>query len=175
MNDFRKVAGQMFANGGHRVGGARILNPNVGSPAEQVPDDAGGQPVEYSAEVYRNGGNSYFGMGNVTVAAGASVTYNVEPIRPFLPLEFRVKSTVTGLMVVQVDIEGTLFFANKNEAQGQQTAPGMPVELLSEVSTMSGIEWETINPSTGVSITVLNPTAGSLVFSASFQGIFLRK
>lgn len=173
MSDFDRVANRLFANGGSRVGGARIVPPGrVGNPAHMVPAETpGGNPQEYSSEVYRNSGDSYFGLGAVNIPAGSTgTTFNVQPIRPFLPLEFRVKSTVTGLLIVQVDIEGTLFFANKSEPGN-----GMAVELLSEVATLGGIEWETINPSTGVSFTIANPTGTDLTFASAFQGIFLRK
>jgi hypothetical protein len=125
--------------------------------------------VEYSPDVYTSGGNSLFGLGQRTILAGATQQSELfRPIRPFNPMAFRMPSTVIGLLVVQIDIQGVLYFANSNDA-------GVPVELLSEVSTMKDLGLDTIDPASGVTITLANPTAGDLVFSGSFWGTQVRR
>jgi hypothetical protein len=177
MNDFERVAQGYMNKAGIRVGGPQILRgggggqgARVGLPARQMPQGAALSQVDYTDGIYVAGGDTYFGLGYTVVPANDSVEVQRNPIRPFDPIEFRCISSVQGLAVVQIDIEGTLFFANKN-----QPGEGMPIELFSEVSLMGGVNWATIQTDTGVSITVRNDTANPLVFAGGFRGIQLRR
>jgi hypothetical protein len=174
MNDFDKVASNLMKQAGMRVGGPQILRGGkpvrVGLPARQAQPGAGSdEAVEWTNDMYISAGDTYFGLGYTVVPANDSVEVQRNPIRPFDPFEFRCISSVQGLAIVQIDIRGTLYFANKN-----QPGEGMPIELFSEVSLMGGLNWETIQTDTGVSITVRNDTANPLVFAAGFRGMQLR-
>lgn len=177
MNEYQRAAAELYPPHGvgspevrpYRpgVGGPEIRPYRVGAPAVEVPGRPG-PPVEYSQDAWQSGGNSYFGMGLTVIPANQTVPIQRNPIRPFTPLEFRAPSTVQGLEIVQMDIQGVQFFANKQDS-------GMPIELFSEVSRMLGFEWITIQPDTGIAITVRNLTGAPLNFQGGFQGTQLRK
>lgn len=127
----------------------------------------GEAPIEYSNTEYTSGGNSYFGFGQSVIPANSRAVLQFNPIRPFEPMEMRCPSTVIGLLIEQINIQGVQFFANK-------AGFGVPIEMYSEVSLLKGLEAATINPDTGVEITIFNPTAGDLIFSGCFRGTQVR-
>jgi len=146
----------------YRVGGARVAPYRTGIPAVMAnPQQA---PIEYGPEQYRSGGNSFLGLGRTVIPAGSpGTTVNIRPVRPFNPLEMRFPSTVVGLMIHALDIQGVNFFAN-------QPGLGLPIELLSEVATFKGMDLTTIQPETGITFTVGNPGATDLIFMGAFRG-----
>jgi len=151
----------------YRVGGTQIRPYRVGAPAEQMPTNMA-PPVQYSPQQYTAGGNSYLGFGRTTIAAGATgVSVQINPIRPFEPLELRCPSTVIGLFIDNITIQGVQFFANRPNV-------GVPIEVFSEVSLLKEFEAATIQPDTGIEFILSNPTANPLVFSGCFRGTQVR-
>ena len=149
------------------VGGAQVqpYYPGVGAPA--VMAQAPQRPIQYSPEQYNNGEVSYLGFGVTSVPAGsAGLEIEINTKRPFNPQQFRIPSTVVGLLINEVNIEGTNLLAN---------AAGVPVELFSEVSTTPPIDWFTINPATGATLVVANPTGSAIDFKGALWGVALRK
>lgn len=151
-----------------RMVGAYDIQPRmIGAPVQEVPSlNPMEQAVNYSPAAYLAGELSYLGFGATTIPAGAVVTVPITTQRPFKPQHMRNPSTVFGLLIQQVGLEGTNTFAN---------VAGVPIELFSEVATAQQIEWPTIDPSTGIQFVVFNPTAGALVFSGAFYGTMLRR
>lgn len=167
-----RVANQIFRQAGvsgPNIHGTGTSRGRVGEPAVKVQAGVDEGEVPYSEQEYFSGGDTYFGLGRTNIPAGTVVPVKKNPIRPFKPLEFRSISAVQGLVIVQIDIRGTQFFANNGDI-----ADGMPIELFSEVSYMEGLLWNTIHTDTGVTISVGNPTGGDLIFAAGFQGVQLR-
>ena len=166
--EFERVAANMLRN--NSVGSPQIRGRGafrVGAPARKGMGPNTDEVI-YDDEEYYSGGDTYFGIGAVVIPAGASrQAIKRNPIRPFKPLEFRCKSSVQDLIINQIKIRGTEYFANEDE-------DGMPIETFSEVSEMAGLEWETIQTDTGVTILVSNPTDEDLVFSGGWQGVQLR-
>jgi len=138
-----------------------------GPPAVQVPN-LGTPPVDYSSSPYTNGGLTYLGFGLTEVAAGATVSVHIDARRPFLPQLLYCPSTVIGLQLVDFQVEGNGLFANPADQ-------GIPIELVSEVSNIQQIQWMTINPDTGGTFVIRNPTANSLNFSGAFWGTNIQR
>lgn len=148
------------------VAGPNVNPFYVGAPAEA--EAASGQrPVQYSPPQYVAGDVTYLGFSSTTIPAGSVGTpVNVSTNRPFTPQKMGCPSTVLGLLITQINISGTNLLAN---------ALGLPVELLSEVSTFPQILWPTLDTATGVQFVVANPTGGDLVFSGAFYGTQVRR
>lgn len=168
--DFNQAAQKLGLGGPtvqpYRVGGPQIQPYGRYAPAMGAPAMAGQvaqQPVIYGPQQYQSGGNNYMGLGITPVGAGVRDTYTFKPIRSFQANEMRFPSTVVDLMVEQFTIQGVSFFAS---APGQ----GVPIELFSEVSRMLGFDAVTIQPETGCSFTIFNPTAGTLNFKGALWG-----
>ena len=147
----------------------QFMRPNsVGAPVQYDATTQGfARPVQVSPEAYVDGGLTYLGFGATTVLAGA-VQQNI-PIatqRPFTPQHLRLPSTVIGLLINAVLLEGTNLYANQL---------GVPIELFSEVATAPQMPWPTLDTSTGIVFVVSNPTAGNLVFSGAFYGTQVRR
>lgn len=137
----------------------------VGLPAVQ------GQPqqgqVGYSQAAYDQGGLSWLGFGQTAIGAGATnIVVPVATLRPFTPQLVYHPSTVIGLLINQVQLEGTNLFAN---------TLGIPIELWSEVSNAPQIQWPTLDTSTGIQFVVSNPTGAALNFSGGFWGTQVRR
>jgi hypothetical protein len=137
----------------------------VGAPAAMEQGFA--QPtMQYSPQQYVAGDVTDFGIGRTTIPAGSTgTTFTIRPPRPFCPQMFICKSTVQDLLVKSISIAGTNILCGED---------GVPVERFSEVSQAPQILFPTIDPSTGVTFTVSNPTLGDLVFSGSFYGSQVR-
>lgn len=146
------------------VGDPNIQARYVGAPLQRT--DALGNPIQYSDQEYLAGNVTWFGLGTAVIGAGATVTVEKKPQRPMTPQSFRMPSTTQGLLVSQISIAGTNIFA------GQE---GTPQEFFSEVSTAPQLEFPTIDTSTGVQITLINPTGAAIVFSGGFYGTALRR
>ena len=146
------------------VGDPNIQPRYVGAPLQRT--DASGNPIHYSDQEYLAGNVTWFGLGVQTINAGLTAVVDVKPQRPMTPQSFRMPSTTQGLLVSQISIAGTNIFAGQ---------AGTPQEFFSEVSTAPQLEFPTIDTSTGVQITIINPTAGALVFSGGFYGTALRR
>lgn len=147
---------------GHAGG---MYGPGVGVPASPGMVQAG--KVNYDQASYDAGGLSWLGFGQTSIAAG--VTNQVVPIttqRPFTPQLVYHPSTVFGLLINQVQLEGTNLFAN---------TLGIPIELWSEVSNAPQIQWPTLDTATGINFVVSNPTGGALNFSGGFWGTQIRR
>ena len=143
----------------------RRMQPGVGVPAQAQAFHPGA--VDYDQAAYPEGGLTWLGFG-VTVVPAAAVN-QVVPIttqRPFTPQLLYLPSTVIGLIVTQVQLEGTNLFAN---------TLGIPVELMSEVSNAPQIQWPTLDTSTGIQFLVSNPTGGNLNFEGGFWGTQVRR
>lgn len=137
----------------------------VGAPAEMVSAPAT-SPVKYSEETYNAGDVSWFGLGATSIPALSTGTkVEVKPPRPFTPQQLYCPSTVQGLLVTSVSIQGTNIFCGED---------GVPIELLSEVSNVPMIDWPTVQPSSGIVFTIANPTANPLVFSGALYGTQVR-
>lgn len=142
------------------------INPRyVGAPLAKV--DAAGNPIEYSEQEYLAGNVTWFGLGATNIPAGSLGTVvDIKPQRPITPQSFRIPSTTQGMLVSQVSIAGTNIFAGQ---------AGTPQEFFSEVSTAPQLEFPTIDTSTGVQITMLNPTGAPILFTGGFYGTALRR
>lgn len=152
---------------GMRVGATSIAPqyPGVGYPVEQQQQPVQ-QPVRYTEAQYLAADVSYLGFGSTSIAAGATQTVNIPTNRPFRPQKLGFPSDSIGCLVQQVNISGTNVFANQQ---------GVPVVMLSEVSTFPQINFPDLDTATGVDFTVFNPTAGALNFQGAFYGTQLRR
>jgi hypothetical protein len=150
---------------GQRVGSPNVQPMYVGVPAVEAQHSA--QDVRYSPPVYVAGDVTYLGFSATTIPGGSVGTpVNVSTNRPFTPQKMGCPSTVLGLLITQINISGTNLLAN---------ALGLPIELLSEVSTFPQILWPTLDTATGVQFVVANPTGGDLTFSGAFYGTQVRR
>lgn len=138
-----------------------------GPPAVQVPN-LGTPPVDYTTAPYTNGGLTYMGFGLTSVGAGATANIHIDVRRPFLPQLLYCPSTVIGLQLVDFQVEGNGLFANP-------PSQGIPIELVSEVSNIQQIQWMTINPDTGGTFVIYNPTSSPLNFSGAFWGTNIQR
>jgi hypothetical protein len=140
--------------------------PGVGAPVQQEQGQVQ-QPVRYSDAAYTSADVTYLGFGTTDIPAGSVGTVvNVPTNRPFRPQKMGCPSSTIGLLCAQVTISGTNVFANQQ---------GVPLELLSEVSTFPQILWPDLDTATGVDFTILNPTLGILPFQGAFYGVQLRR
>lgn len=129
------------------------MTPNLGEP-----------PIEYSEQEYASGGNNYLGLGITAIPALAvGFPVQINTVRPFTIMELRCPSTVIGLFLDNIDIQGITFFSNR---AGQ----GVPIELFSEVSRLRGLDAITVQPATGLTLFVSNPTTGVLNLMGAFRG-----
>lgn len=154
-----------FYPGQRAVGSPNVSPYYVGAPAVAVQQPTG-QDVQYSQPQYVAGDVTYLGFGTTQIAPGATVTVPVETDRPFTPQKMGCPSTVIGLQIQQVNVSGTNILAN---------SLGVPVELLSEVSTFPQVLWPSLDTATGVKFVVFNPTALTLNFTGAFYGPQVRR
>jgi len=153
---------------GARVGvpAPQAYYPGVGVPAVDVQGPPSNN-VQYSQMAYVAGDVTYLGFGSTTITAGSVGTpVDVSTNRPFTPQKMGCPSTVLGLLITQVNVSGTNILSN---------ASGVPIELLSEVSTFPQVLWPALDTATGVQFVVANPTSGDLVFSGAFYGTQVRR
>lgn len=156
-----------FYPGGRGVGSPNVNPYYVGVPAVAVASGQQGQDVNYSPPQYVAGDVTYLGFGATVIAAGSIGTpVNVSTNRPFTPQKMGCPSTVIGLLITQVNVSGTNILSN---------ALGVPIELLSEVSTFPQVLWPSLDTATGVQFVVANPTIGALTFSGAFYGAQVRR
>lgn len=142
--------------------------PGVGLPAVAAQSaDPNGAAVQYSQMQYVAGDVTYLGFGTTSIPAGSVGTaVDVSTNRPFTPQKMGCPSTVLGLLITQVNVSGTNILSN---------AQGVPIELLSEVSTFPQVLWPSLDTATGVQFVVANPTAGALNFTGAFYGTQVRR
>lgn len=148
------------------IGAVDVQPRYVGSAPAQMTPGLQQKPVQYSPQAYKAGDLTYFGLGVTNVAAGAQVTLQFTPIKPFAPTHLRTPSTIQGLLLIQIDIGGINVWAS---------SLGVPIELFSEVATQPPIDWPSIDPAVGIEFTVSNPTAGALNFTGALYGTALRR
>lgn len=147
------------------VGSADVQPRFVGAPA--VATMAGASPVNYSGLTYTSGELSYFGMGSINIPANSVTTTDpLLPQRPITPQRLGCPSTIQGLLINAASIGGINLFASQL---------GIPIEMFSEVSTFPQMDWPTLEPSTGISWTVTNPTSEDLAFKPTFYGTQVRR
>jgi hypothetical protein len=152
---------------GGRAAGPQVNPYYVGLPAVAAGQDPSGSNISYGAPQYVAGDVTYLGFGATSIPAGSIGTpVDVSTNRPFTPQKMGCPSTVLGLLITQINISGTNLLAN---------SLGVPVELLSEVSTFPQVLWPTLDTATGVQFVVANPTGGALVFSGAFYGTQVRR
>lgn len=155
---------------GRGVGGPGVSPYYVGVPAVAAGPDPSGQAVQYSPPNYVAGDVTYLGFGSTSVpptaSGGQGTSVPVSTNRPFTPQKMGCPSTVLGLLITQINISGTNLLAN---------SLGVPVELVSEVSTFPQVLWPTLDTATGVEFVIANPTAGALIFSGAFYGTQVRR
>lgn len=177
--DAQSMANQLLADSGG-IGAALAVQPQmVGAPLMVQPQMIGApvqyqqspqgfaKPIEVSAEAYVDGGLTYLGFGSTQVLAGAiNQNITISTDRPFTPQYLRCPSTVIGLLINGVFLEGTNLYANQ---------AGVPIEMFSEVATAQQIRWPTLDTSTGITFAVSNPTAGALNFQGAFYGTQVRR
>lgn len=149
-----------------QIGSAlNVQRQQIGLPAAAGQVNAG--QVQYSQAAYDQGGLSWLGFGQTVIAAGATnIVVPITTQRPFTPQLVYHPSTVIGLLINQVQLEGTNLFAN---------VLGIPIELWSEVSNAPQIQWPTLDTSTGIQFVVSNPTGAPLNFSGGFWGTQVRR
>lgn len=149
------------------VGSADVQPMYVGAPAVAVPQ-VQGQQVNYSGIAYSAGELSYFGMGSITIAAGANgvQTGVLRPSRPITPQRLGCPSNVQGLLIQAASIGGINLFASEL---------GIPIEMFSEVSTFPQMNWPTVEPATGIVFTLANPGLVDLDFRPVFYGTQVRR
>lgn len=150
---------------GQRVGSPNVAPYYVGAPAVAIQQPTT-QDVQYSQPQYVAGDVTYLGFGTTAIGSGATVNVDVSTNRPFTPQKMGCPSTVIGLLITQVNVSGTNILSN---------SLGVPVELLSEVSTFPQVLWPSLDTATGVQFVVFNPTSGSLNFSGAFYGPQVRR
>ena len=151
---------------GQRVGSPNVAPFYVGAPAVAVQQPTG-QDVQYSQPQYVAGDVTYLGFGTTNIPAGSIGTpVDVDTNRPFTPQKMGCPSTVIGLLITQVNVSGTNILSN---------SLGVPVELLSEVSTFPQVLWPSLDTATGVQFVVANPTTGNLNFTGAFYGPQVRR
>lgn len=152
------------------VGAPLAVQPQyVSGPVNYVPQSPQtlGRPVDVSPEAYVDGGLTYLGFGATNIAAGANnIVVPITTDRPFTPQHLRCPSTNFGLLINQVQLEGTNLFANQL---------GVPIELFSEVATAQQMPWPTLDTSTGISFVVSNPTGAAISFQGGFYGTQVRR
>lgn len=149
-----------------RVGTPNVQPMFVGAPAEAIQRTPQNN-VQYSPTQYVAGDVTYLGFNATVIPAGSVGTpVNVSTNRPFTPQKMGCPSTTIGLLITQINISGTNILSN---------ALGVPIELLSEVSTFPQILWPTLDTATGVQFVVANPTGAPLVFSGAFYGTQVRR
>lgn len=152
------------------VGAPLAVQPQyVGAPVQyvQTGPQTLGRPVDVSPEAYVDGGLTYLGFGSTTIAAAATnIQVPITTDRPFTPQRLRCPSTNIGLLINQVQLEGTNLFANQL---------GVPIELFSEVATAEQMPWPTLDTSTGIAFVVSNPTGGAIAFQGGFYGTQVRR
>lgn len=151
------------------VGNPLIVQPQmVGAPVQYQQTTQGfARPVEVSDQAYVDGGLTYLGFGSTPIAPGAvNINVPISTQRPFTPQHLRCPSTVFGLLINGVLLEGTNLYANQ---------AGVPIELFSEVATAQQMPWPTLDTSTGIIFVVSNPTAGALNFQGAFYGTQVRR
>jgi hypothetical protein len=149
--------------------GQQQYGQNIGAPVQyvQTGPQTLGRPVDVSPEAYVDGGLTYLGFGATNIAAGANnIIVPITTDRPFTPQHLRCPSTNFGLLINQVQLEGTNLFANQ---------AGVPIELFSEVSTAQQMPWPTLDTSTGISFVVSNPTGAAISFQGGFYGTQVRR
>lgn len=155
---------------GGRVGGPAVqayYPGGIGLPAVAEAAVNANQQVAYSPPQYVAGDVTYLGFASTTIPTGSVGTpVNVTTNRPFTPQKMGCPSTTIGLLITQINISGTNLLAN---------SLGIPVELVSEVSTFPQILWPTLDTATGVQFVVANPTGGDLTFSGAFYGTQVRR
>ena len=150
-----------------RAGSPNVGPYYVGMPAVPVEQHPSGMQVQFSPPQYVAGDVTYLGFGATSIPAGSTGTnVLVSTERPFTPQKMGCPSTVIGLLVTQVTVSGTNILANQQ---------GVPIELLSEVSTFPQVAWPSLDTATGVTFTLQNPTGGALVFSGAFYGTQVRR
>jgi hypothetical protein len=138
----------------------------VGAPARQVPTGFDEEDIEYSPQVYRNGDVSLLGFVGDAIAPGDLGEVQISTQRPFNPDDLRFPSTLEGCVLMQVLIEGTNLLANSD---------GVPVELLSEATTLDGFEWYTIQPATGATLVLANVGDEEFVPRGALHGTAVRQ
>lgn len=152
------------------IGAPLAVQPQyVSGPVNYVPQSpaAFGRPIDVSPEAYVDGGLTYLGFGSTTIAAGATnIQVQITTDRPFTPQHLRCPSTNFGLLINQVQLEGTNLFANQQ---------GVPIELFSEVATAQQMPWPTLDTSTGIAFVVSNPTGAPIAFQGGFYGTQVRR
>lgn len=172
VNPYYGGVGQPISLNAYHPGG-------VGAPVQQEAPTQGVAPVTYSSPSFVAGGNSYLGLGlqicpaatdvatlATLIATRGKVIWNVKPIRPFNPMHLYFASTVIDLTVEAVKIQGIEVFSSEEPVF---------IEAFSEVSRVPAIQWLTINESTGVTLTVGNPTAAEALVKGTFHGTYVRQ
>lgn len=97
-------------------------------------------------EVGAKGDVVYFGVGRHAFAWGERRTVTAEPDRNFQPLKFG--APIGGFVIFAITAAGEELFGN---------ALGVPVELLSEVSTFPQPRWPELGPGRAVAFDVQAP------------------
>lgn len=152
---------------GHRVGSPNVnpFYPGVGLPA--VAAEAQQQTIGFSPPQYLAGDVTYLGFGSTVIPANSIGTpVDVDTNRPFTPQKMGCPSTVIGLLITQVNVSGTNILAN---------AKGVPVELVSEVSTFPQVAWPSLDTAVGVQFVIANTTGAPLNYSGAFYGTQVRR
>lgn len=145
--------------------GLNVQPRYVGAPINRV-EGALDRPVNVSATQYVAADTTWFGLGSTDIAANATQTVKLKPLRPFVPQRQYHPSTIQDILILQASIGGTNIYSNVD---------GVPVELFSEVSTSPQIEWPTLETSVGIDFQVQNLVASIQPFRGALYGTAARR
>lgn len=144
----------------------------VGAPARRVPTGTGSNEVLYSEPDYVAGEVTWLPFrGDTAIGiAGSATAIQTVPVatdRPFEPQDLRFPSTLEDIVLLEAKIQGTNLIAN---------SVGVPLELLSEVTTLGAIDWFTIDTASGAQLTFENIGAvADQIMRGAFWGTALRR
>lgn len=149
-----------------RIGVRPVAKRNLGARASRIDADPAQDEIHYTQNEYDGGDVTYLGFGFFQVPATPGLltpfnTNKLTPTRPFTPQKLFAPSTMFGLYILSVSIEGRNIFASDL---------GIAIELFSEASYFPQMDWPTIDPSTGISFSVANPGNIPLNFAPAFYG-----
>lgn len=153
----------------HYVAGPGDMYPQyegVGAPAVPVPS-LGAKPTAYAPTEYYSSDITYLGTGIIAIGANSTITtQKILPDRPFKPQNFKFTSNVQNVDILAITIAGTNILNNQ---------AGFPIELISEVSTFNQIDWPTLDPAIGFTLTLRNNNGAGVSVRGGMYGTQVRQ
>jgi hypothetical protein len=143
------------------VGDVDILGRPASAAAKAPRGNTYNPNAEYTKGFDIDVGFASAAFGGAAIAVGATATITVSVVRPFLPKEMRVPSSIAqDFEVVAINLADMSFI------------DGAPVSCAaySEVSNARDVNFGTINPSVPLTMTVRNVGPAPARFVGSFRG-----